>query len=257
MCHPEIPAGTVPPPVRTDEVAIVVGSGERMPALLALPERTPAPAVLVVNDAFGRVGFYENLARRLAQAGYVALDPEYFFREGPLQEQSREHALARAAQLDQARTLDDLGAAVDWLRGRDEVKGGIGTIGFCMGGTLVLDLAASGKGVAATVSYYGFPVRGRAGPPKPPPQPVDLAERMTGRILGHWGDRDEGVGMHNVEALRGKLRSAHVDHTFHIYPGLGHGFLRAFLEDEAAPGYEAACLSWRRTLDFYQPTLQV
>src|SRR5438270_11277547 len=141
MCHPEVPAGTRPPDVRTEEVAIDVGAGEKMPALLALPERTPAPAVLVVNDVFGRSEFYEHLTRRLAQAGFVGLDPEFFFREGALPEPTREAAMARRPKLDEARTLVDLGAAIDRLRARTDVNGKIGTIGFCMGGTFVLGLA--------------------------------------------------------------------------------------------------------------------
>lgn len=71
MCHPEVPVGVAPPDVRTEEVAVPLAHGERMPALLALPETTPAAAVLVINDVFGRSPFYENLSRRLAQAGFV------------------------------------------------------------------------------------------------------------------------------------------------------------------------------------------
>lgn len=249
MCHPEVPPGTPLPAVRTEEAAIAVEGGD-LPALLALPERTPAAAVLVVNDVFGRVDFYEHLTRRLAQAGLVALCPEYFFREGPLAEPTREAAMARRAKLDGQRTLRDLYAALEWLRRRPEVRGGLGTIGFCMGGTFVLDLAATDE-VAATVSYYGFPVASATGP-LAAPQPVDLAERMRGAILGHWGDQDSGVGMENVERLRGLLEHARVQHEFHIYPGLGHGFLKAFLDDDGAPGYAQACESWKRTLDFYR-----
>ncbi len=141
MCHPEVPAGTTPPDVRTEETAIPVAGGA-MPALIAFPESTPAPAVLVINDVFGRGPFYEDLARRLAQAGFLATTPEFFFREGPLPEPTREAALARAKRLDFPRTVDDMSAAIDWLRGRAETDGGVGTIGFCMGGTIVLLLAA-------------------------------------------------------------------------------------------------------------------
>ncbi len=253
MCHPEVPAGTVAPVVRTQEADIPLRAPERMPALLALPERLPAPAVLVVNDVFGRLSFYENLTRRLAQAGFVALDPEYFFREGGVTAGDREAAMARAAKLDQNRTLRDLEAAVEWLRRRPDVRGRIGSIGFCMGGTLVLDLAASGK-VDATVCYYGFPAR-RSPSPNAPPAPLEVAERTTGRILGFWGDQDAGVRMDDVEALRKKFTDARVTHEFYVYPGLGHGFLRAFLEDESSPGYRQACESWTRTLTFYGESL--
>ncbi len=224
-----------------------------MPALLALPERLPAPAVLVANDVFGRSPFYEHLARRLAQAGFVAVDPEYFFREGGVAAGDREGATARARELDQNRTLRDLEAAADWLRRRPDVRGRIGSIGFCMGGTLVLDLAASGK-VDATVCYYGFPAR-RSPSPKEPPAPLEIADRLKGPLLGWWGDQDAGVGMANVSALDEKLQEAKIAHEFHVYPGLGHGFLRAFLDDESSPGYRQACESWTRTLEFFRERL--
>jgi len=58
--------------------------------------------------------------------------------------------------------------------------------------------------------------------------------------------------MENVAKLDAGLRSAGVEHEFHIYPGLGHGFLKASLEGEGTPGYDQACTSWRRTLEFYR-----
>jgi dienelactone hydrolase len=75
---------------------------------------------------------------------------------------------------------------------------------------------------------------------------------MRGPILGHWGDQDEGVGMGNVKKLREALETADVEHEFHIYPGLGHGFLKASLEDENTPGHAKACESWTRTVEFYR-----
>src|SRR2546428_13641979 len=84
MCHPEVPAGAPIPDVRIEEVTIPVEGGAAMPGLLTFPERTPAPGILIVNDVFGRSPFYDNLARRLAQAGFVAVTPEYFFPDGAL-----------------------------------------------------------------------------------------------------------------------------------------------------------------------------
>lgn len=248
MCHPEVPEGTPLPSVRAEEVMIPVADGA-MPSLLALPERTPAPAVLVINDVFGRGPFYEHLARRLAQAGFVATTPEFFFREGPLPEPTRDAAMARSKRFDFRRCVDDMSSALDWLRARADVTS-LGTIGFCMGGTVVLLLAARRTDIAASVCYYGFPADGRA-----EKAPLELAAQMRGPILGHWGDQDAGVGMPNVEKLRESLRFANVEHELHVYPGLGHGFLKAFLEDETTPGYESACASWKRTLDFYRARL--
>lgn len=244
MCHPEVPAGAPIPDVRVEDAAIPLEDAS-MPGLVALPERLPAPGILVINDVFGRGPFYDQLARRLAQAGFVAFTPEYFFREGSLPEPTREAAMARAKQLDFKRWGRDMSAAIDWLRARTDVNGTVGTIGFCMGGTQALLLSARRDDIAATVSYYGFPADARTDA-----SPIDVAAKMHGPILGHWGDQDEGVGMDNVEMLRAALEAAGVQHDFHIYPGVGHGFLKASLEDPKTPGYELACTSWRRTLDF-------
>ncbi len=91
MCHPEVPPGTPLPDVRAREEQIRVADGA-MPTLLALPETLPAPGVLVINDIFGRGSFYEHLTRRLAQAGFVAADPEFFFRQGQLAQQTMDAA---------------------------------------------------------------------------------------------------------------------------------------------------------------------
>lgn len=242
MCHPEVPEGTTPPNVRTEELTIGVVGGA-MPTLVAFPERARAPAVLVINDVFGRSPFYEHTARRLAQAGFVAATPEFFFREGPLPEPTRDAAMARAKRLDFSRTVDDMAAAIDWLRARAETNGAVGTIGFCMGGTIVLLLAARRRDVAASVCYYGFPADTRTSQ-----RPIDLASNMKGPILGLWGDQDAGVGMDNVKQLDVALTAASVEHEFHVYPGLGHGFLKASLDDESTPGYRQACESWTRTI---------
>src|SRR5262249_8322659 len=95
MCHPEVPTGQPTPNVVTDEVQVPLGCGEVMPAVVARPEGGGGPGVLIVHDIFGRSPFYENLARRLAMAGFVALLPELFFRLGPLRERSLELAFAR------------------------------------------------------------------------------------------------------------------------------------------------------------------
>ena len=243
MCHPEVPPGTPIPDVRVSEVAIPTGDGGAMSALVAYPATTPAPAILVINDVFGRGPFYDNLSRRIAQAGYVAVDPEFFWRLDPLAEPTREAAMARAPKLDAPRMLADLGDALDWLKKQAEVKADkLGLIGFCMGGTAALNLTAIRDDIAAPVAYYGFPARG----------PIDRADQMHGPILGHWGTEDTGVGIENVRALSAKLTARGTPHTFHEYEGLGHGFLKAFLEDESTPGYAQACTSWTRTIAFWR-----
>jgi carboxymethylenebutenolidase len=223
----------------------LIGNRERMPALLCRPQTGAGAGVLVVADVYGRSPFYEDLAGRLALAGFTALLPEYFFRQGPLGERTREAAMARREQLDQKQTLVDLSQAIDWLHLQPFAAGPIGTVGFCMGGTLVLDLTAE-RDDLATVCYYGFPAATAV------PAPLDLADRMQGPILGFWGDQDAGAGMDNVERLEALLKARGVEVEFVIYPGLGHGFMAASQLDPAHEAYDAACRSWTRTIEFYR-----
>jgi len=246
MCHPETPEGHTAPEVDRLEVEVpLIGNREHMPALLCRPQTGAGAGVLVVADVFGRSPFYEDLAGRLALAGFTALLPDYFFRQGPLAERTREAAMARRERLDQEQTLVDLSQAIDWLHLQPFAAGPIGTVGFCMGGTLVLDLAAE-RDDLATACYYGFPAASGV------PAPLDLADRMSGPILGFWGDQDTGAGMDNVERLGALLKARGVDVEFVIHPGLGHGFMAASQLDPAHEAYDAACRSWTRTIEFFR-----
>ncbi len=250
MCHPDAPSTPSPSPHALREVRVPLAGGEELPALYAHPDRG-GPGVLVVADIYGRSAFYEDLAARLAVAGFHALLPDYFFRQGPLAEQTREVAFARRRQLDDLRALADHGTAIDWLRGQPGVVGGrTGTIGFCMGGTFVLNLAAV-RDDLASVCYYGFPQP----PPMsltPAPAPLDQLDAISGPILGLWGDQDEGAGMDNVAKLAEGLSAHGVDFEHVVYPGLGHGFLKQALPAAEHAGHAAAADSWERTLAFYR-----
>ncbi|MDQ6919245.1 MAG: dienelactone hydrolase family protein [Candidatus Dormibacteraeota bacterium] len=250
MCHPEIPHGHTAPEVDRLEVEVpLIGKLERMPALICRPQTGAGAGVLVVGDIFGRTPFYEDLAGRLALAGFTALLPDYFFRQGPLPEPTREAALARREKLDQNQTLVDLSQAIDWLHLQPFAAGKIGTIGFCMGGTLVLDLAAE-RDDLATVCFYGFPAG--SGGPGGPPAPLTVADHMSGPILGFWGDQDTGAGMDKVERLAELLKARGIEFEYTIHPGLGHGFMAASKLDPAHEAYDAACRSWTRTVEFYR-----
>jgi carboxymethylenebutenolidase len=252
MCHPEVPAGQAAPPASAREVTIETDGGP-MPARLAVTDQGAGAPVLIVADIYGRSPFYENLAARLATAGFTALLPEFFFRQGPLPERTREAALARRSGLDENQTQEDLLRAVDWLEHESGARLA-GTVGFCMGGTQVLDLAAR-RDDLVTACFYGFPARLATVRPGTAPAPLEVAERINGPIIGFWGDQDEGVGMDNVERLAEALRARGVEFDCTIYPGIGHGFMSASGLEPGNPGYEAACDAWTRTIGFFRQHL--
>jgi dienelactone hydrolase len=251
MCHPEVLPGTRTPEVTREEVLIPVGDGESMPAMLATPDTGPAPSVLLIADVFGRSPFYEDLAARIATAGFEALLPDFFHRVGPLAQRTREAAFARRRLLDENGAVEDLRASLRWLRDRPGAADRVGTVGFCMGGSYVLHLAASEKDLVS-VCYYGFPAHAM-------PDGKTLIEQaagMTGPILGFWGDQDEGVGMQNVAELARGLEEHGVDFSHRVYPGLGHGFLARTEFDAENEAYEPACESWTMSLELWRQHLR-
>jgi carboxymethylenebutenolidase len=226
-----------------------------MPAMLSWPDRGEGPGVLIVHDIFGRSPFYESLAARLTTAGFVVLLPDFFFKQGPLAERLLELAFARRAQLDETAALEDLSAAVDLLKQQSGARGGrVGTVGFCMGGTLALNLAAR-RDDLATVCYYGFLVKEAHASAKSAPAPLDEVDCMTGPILGFWGDQDRGVNAADIATFATELdrRSVAFEHT--IYPGLGHGFMAQSGLDPNHPAYQMACESWTRAVAFLRQHL--
>ena len=253
MCHDHCPqpiAGGAP--LQEQDLTLPLGDGESLPLFLVLPEQTPAPAVLVLHDINGANAFYHDITRRLAAAGVIAALPDLFFRQGPPRDDTRVAIRERAAELVQGATLGDVHTALHWLQHHASGTGKIGTIGFCMGGTLVMLAAARDPAPDASVIFYGFPVRQRT-----PTNPIlasdeDEVANVASPLLGFWGDQDKPVGMENVAAYDDKLNRYHKPHEFHIYPGLGHGFLTFAPDSEASAASREA---WERTLAFYREHL--
>jgi carboxymethylenebutenolidase len=251
MCHQDCPA-----PVRggsgiVEESVETPAADRAIPGFLARPDGdTPSPAVVIIHDIWGENPFYHDLARRLAGEGFVTLLPDLFIREGPLAEQTREQAFARRARHDQVRALSDIAAAIQWLADNQTTTGAVGTIGFCMGGTLAMLAAAREPVPDATVAFYGFP----ASEPteRAPLQPLAEANMVRSPMLCLWGDQDHGVGMDKVEAYRAALAEADRPVEMVIYPGPGHAFLTF---DPTAPYYDEAQDAWQRTLTFLREEL--
>lgn len=247
MCHPEAPAGQAPSDSDRAEAQIELPGGEMMPVLLC--GAPSLPPVLMVGDVFGRSPFYEHLGGVLADAGFQVMVPDFYFREGPLETIDKAAAFARRAKLDEARALDDLAAAIGALRARSG-RTKVGTVGFCMGGTFVLDLASRGPDLV-TVAYYGFPVP-QANLTMPPPRPLDLVDSQQGPVLAFWGDQDETVGVENVSGYVEAAAKANPAFEHELLPGLGHGFLGTA---DLADGEDPAAATWRRAVSLLDENL--
>lgn len=232
---------------RRDWVSVPLPDGGQMPAYFVQPSRAPYGPVLLAHDIFGMRGFYESLAHRVARAGFAALVPDFFFRQGGGSVRTVEDAVSRRTGLDEYRSLVDLGSTLQWLRNDSSYRGMIGTLGFCMGGTFALDLCARESDLA-TVSFYGFPIP-QASIAMPPPRPMDLVAEMRGPILAFWGEHDSYVGMNQVREFERVGAAAGIDLKVKILSGLGHSY---FTSDTAVDGEaeQRARDSWEEALSF-------
>jgi carboxymethylenebutenolidase len=219
-------------------------------AFCALPESIPAPAVLVFQEVFGINDNIRGLAGQLAEAGYLALAPDVFWRIEPRFERKDESGLAdgfaRVQQLDFDLVPADLTATTAHSLAMPECNGRIGGVGFCLGGTLAYLFAATsrvdGRGPDAAVSYYGSGVNNM----------LDLAPRIECPVLFHYGARDPYIPSEQIDAVERAL-AGRPDVTLHRYDA-GH----AFSNWDAPSMYDepAARVAWERTLQFLDTHLR-
>jgi carboxymethylenebutenolidase len=212
---------------------------------------TRGAAVIVLQEAFGVTAYVEGVADRLAEAGYVAVAPHLFHRSGDPDLPYEEPAAVRPhmAALTQGGLLEDLDATLDRLAGLGFGPERIGVVGFCMGGSVAF-LAAARRRLGAAVTFYGGGlVEGRFGMPSL----IELAPGLQTPWLGLYGDRDAGIPVEQVEALRVAAQRAPVSTDIVRYPDAGHGF---HCQDRPSAYHEPSAQdAWRRLLDWLAPRL--
>ena len=197
------------------------------------------PAVLVVHENRGLNPYVEDVARRLAIAGFLAFAPDALHPVGGYPGNDDE-GRALQAKMDRARILSDFADAARFLHVHPESNGALGVVGFCFGGLVSNTLAWRLPDIVkAAVPYYG-------GQPT-----AEEAARIKGALLIHYAALDERVNA-GWPAYEAALKAAGVSYEAHIYPGVNHGF-----HNDTTPRYDqaAAELSWTRTLEFFRARL--
>src|SRR3982751_3668637 len=186
------------------------------------PAGDPRVGIVVVQEAFGVNDHIEDIARRFAAEGWLAVAPHLFHRSGDpkLGYGDMSVVLPHMQSLTADGVLADVDAALDHLAGAGVPLERTGIVGFCMGGTVALVTAAR-RDVGAAVSFYGGGVtEGRFGfGPL-----VEEAPRLRAPWLGLYGDRDQGIPIEGVEQLRAAAASSGQATEVVRYPDAGHGF---------------------------------
>jgi carboxymethylenebutenolidase len=210
----------------------------------------PAPGVLVFQEIFGINDNMRELADRFAEAGYVALVPDMFWRIEPRFERNDEAGMAdafeRVQKFDREGAIVDIHAAHVHLAHLPECNDKIGATGFCLGGALAFAAAATskvdGKGIDAAVCYYGSAINDM----------LTLVDHIECPVMYHYGNADAYIPPENIDEVERAVANC-PDVEFHRYDA-GHAFSNA---DAPSMYHEpSAKLAWGRTIEFFDRHLR-
>lgn len=224
---------------------------------LACPKGPKAPAVLVHFEIFGVNSHIEDVCRRIAQEGYAALAPDYYWR---LEQRTAPYsdlqaAFALATNLKDEEIMSDVGSCLRWLRTQDFIEAdAIGTFGFCMGGRLsFLVGTAYPKEISAVVCFYGGGLAGENRRDGQTLDPMEEAPKVRAPILLIYGELDQFITAQPVDKFTARLKQLGKGFQSYVYPGAGHGF---FCNDRGSYNAGAAKDAWQKTLDFLEANLK-
>lgn len=196
------------------------------------------PGVVVVHENRGLNPYIEDVARRLAKAGFVALAPDGLTSVGGYpgnDEAGRE----LQSKVDPVKLMNDFFAAVDWLKAHEATTEKVGITGFCYGGGVANAAAVAFPDLGGAVPFYGRQ-----------PAPEDVS-KIKAPLLIHYAELDTRIN-EGWPAYEAALKAAGTSYEAFIYPGVNHGF-----HNDSTPRYDeaAADLAWERTVAFFKANL--
>src|SRR6202162_926114 len=235
------------------DIQLTVG-GTAIPAYDARPEKAGRyPIVVVISGFTGNNEQNKDVVRRFAQAGFYAIAPELYHREGGMQGKNFQEMGQIAGKVTRAQYLGDIRAAADYAKQQPSARADrLGATGFCGGGALTLHFAAEYPGAAAAVPWYGHVKRTFSDAPGV--DAFSLADNIKAPVLGLYGEAEPGTPADDVKRFEVELKKRGVAAEFILYPGAGH----AFFSDDRPQAYkkEASEDAWKRCVAFFDKHLK-
>lgn len=217
------------------------GETGEMKAFLARPEKKDRyPAVIVIHEIYGLNSHIQDVTRRFAKEGFLAIAPDALSPVGGSPANSSE-ASAKIRELDAAKTTMNYVAAVKYLETHPQSTGKVGCTGFCWGGAMTNQVAVNAPTLDAAVPYYGSQ-----------PAPEDVA-KIKAPVMAHYGGEDARINA-GIPAFEEALKKYAIEYKIFIYEGAQH----AFNNDSNPERYheQAAKLAWGRTIEFFKEKLK-
>lgn len=214
------------------------------------------PVILVIQEIFGVHEYIADTCRRFAQAGYLAIAPELYARQGdPGTYGDMAKLMAEVvSKVPDAQVMGDLDGAVKWAGENGGNLKKVGITGFCWGGRITWLYAEQSRHVKAAVAWYGRLV----GTPSElsPKNPLDLAAGLKAPVLGLYGGQDGGIPLTTINQMKDALaeagrkgNAAAGASEFVVYPQAPHAF-----HADYRPSYrkDAAVDGWKRALEWFK-----
>jgi carboxymethylenebutenolidase len=197
------------------------------------------PGVVVISEIWGLVPHIEDVARRVALEGFLAVAPDPLSPLGGTPEDTEE-AVKMMRGLDAEETTKNLVAAVEYLKTHPQSTGKVGVTGFCWGGGMTNQVAVNTPDVQAAAPFYGR---------QPTPEEVP---KIKASVQAHYAGDDERINA-GIPAFEAALKKAGIEYEIYIYEGAKHGFY-----NDTGQRYheEASKLAWGRTMAFFKEKLK-
>ena len=216
------------------------GASGDVRANLVLPRGDKkVPGVVVIHEIWGLNPHIEDVARRFAVEGFMAIAPDALSSLGGTPEDPQK-AFAMIRQLDNDKTVKDFIAAAKYLKNHPRSNGNTGVVGFCWGGSMTNQVAVNWPDLKAAVPFYGGQ-----------PDPKDVP-RIKASMMLHYAGNDERINQ-GIPAFEEALKKASIDYKLYMYEGVEHAFHND--TNESRYNKEAAQLAWKRTIEFFREKL--
>ena len=213
-----------------------------MRALLASPKTDQKlPAVVVIHENRGLQPHIQDVTKRVAKEGFLALGPDALSPLGGTPPDDVDKARSMMRELDREKTVKNFVAAVKYLKTHPLSTGKVGCTGFCWGGAMTNQVAVHSPDLVAAVPYYGSQ-----------PTPEDVP-KIKAAVMAHYAGNDARINS-GIEAFEKAMKEASIEYTIFIYEGASHAF-----NNDANPSRyhkESALLAWERTIAFFKEKLK-
>ena len=227
------------PRLETQRIKYPTGNGEMIAYLARPKDDKKYPAVIVIQEIFGLNPHIEDITRRIALEGFLAIAPDALSPVGGTAA-AGENVMGAMMKLDSAESVKNFTAAVQYLKTHPQSTGNVGCTGFCWGGAMTNSVAVNSPDLKAAVPYYGTV-----------PADEDVP-KIKASMLCHFAENDQRINS-GIPGFEAALKKAGIEYQIFEYPGTGHGFNN----DSAPERYhkEASAESWKRTIDFFKQKL--